>query len=356
VTGGSLTGDITARAPTGFQVSSDGTTYGATATFTQTGGFANGTLYLRLAATAAAGAYNSQVVTLSSAGASNQTVAIANSTVTAASLASGDITLTPGEANSYTASGPAGSTFTIGYSGRTANGIATSYSSASAPSVPGYYTVTATATGNYTGSNSTNFHVAGPVPADDSGVNTYELRKPQDNSQFYIDMDIVLANDKRIDSGGAVQTNGLSISAVTTALSGGSGTVTFASPYIIYTPTSGPEDAFFYTVISDGVSVTAKVTVVPETSEDLPTFTLQIVNVSTAPAFAGGNTTVTVDFIGVPNKSYEVLYKGDLGEATWTSTGSHNTGATGSFSVTVTKAGNHVADWASMFFQGKVTP
>jgi hypothetical protein len=153
-----------------------------------------------------------------------------------------------------------------------------------------------------------------------------------------------------------VQTNGLSISAVTTGLSGGSGTVSFSSPYIIYTPTDGAEDAFFYTVIADGVSATAKVTVVPETNEDVPTFTLQIVRIATAPAFAEGNTTVTVDFIGVPNKSYEVLYKGDLGEASWTSTGSHNTGGTGSFSVTVTKAGDHVADWASMFFQAKVNP
>ena len=105
------------------------------------------------------------------------------------------------------------------------------------------------------------------------------------------------------------------------------------------------------------MSATAKVTVTPETNADLPTFDLQIVRIATAPAVAGGNTTVTVDFIGVPGKSYEVLYKGDLGEANWTSTGSHNTGGTGSFSVTVTKAGDHVADWAgSMFFQGKVNP
>ena len=81
VTGGSLTANITATAPTGFQVSSDGSTWGSTATFTQTDGFANGTLYLRLAANAAGGTYSNQVVTLSSTGASNQTVAIANSTV-----------------------------------------------------------------------------------------------------------------------------------------------------------------------------------------------------------------------------------------------------------------------------------
>jgi hypothetical protein len=55
VTGGSLTSGIVATAPTGFEVSNDGANYGTTATFAQTSGFANGTLYLRLAATAAAG-------------------------------------------------------------------------------------------------------------------------------------------------------------------------------------------------------------------------------------------------------------------------------------------------------------
>ena len=97
-------------------------------------------------------------------------------------------------------------------------------------------------------------------------------------------------------------------------------------------------------------------TVTTETSADVPTFALQIVRISSAPVLAGGDTTVTVDFIGVPNQSYEVLYKGDLGETVWTTTGSHSTGATGSFSVTVTKTGDHVADWASMFFQAKVNP
>ncbi|NBT24314.1 fibronectin type III domain-containing protein, partial [bacterium] len=94
VTGGSLTADITATAPTGFQVSSDGTNYGSTATFTQTGGFANGTLYLRLAANAAAGSYNSQVVRLTSTGASDQTLAIDNSTVSQKALTIGAPTLT----------------------------------------------------------------------------------------------------------------------------------------------------------------------------------------------------------------------------------------------------------------------
>lgn len=81
VTGGSLTANIVATAPAGFQVSADGSTWDATATFAQTGGFADGILHLRLAATAPAGTYNGHVVTLSSSGAANRTIAIANSTV-----------------------------------------------------------------------------------------------------------------------------------------------------------------------------------------------------------------------------------------------------------------------------------
>lgn len=86
VTGGSLTANIVATAPAGFQVSADGSTWDATATFAQTGGFADGILHLRLTATAPAGTYNGQVVTLSSSGAANRTIAIPNSTVLAKSL------------------------------------------------------------------------------------------------------------------------------------------------------------------------------------------------------------------------------------------------------------------------------
>jgi hypothetical protein len=81
VTGGSLTAEIVATAPSGFEVSNDGATYGATASFAQTGGFANGTLYLRLAANAAVGLYSGNVV-LSSTGAAPVNVATATSTVT----------------------------------------------------------------------------------------------------------------------------------------------------------------------------------------------------------------------------------------------------------------------------------
>jgi hypothetical protein len=53
--GSSLQGNVTATAGTGFQISSDGTTSGATATFTRNATYAaSGTLYARLTASAAA--------------------------------------------------------------------------------------------------------------------------------------------------------------------------------------------------------------------------------------------------------------------------------------------------------------
>jgi subtilisin-like proprotein convertase family protein/endonuclease/exonuclease/phosphatase family metal-dependent hydrolase len=75
ISGTSLTADITATAPAGFEVSSDGTTFGSTATFVAVGGSASGSLRLRLAATAPAGVYNAQSVVLSSDGATSVTIA-----------------------------------------------------------------------------------------------------------------------------------------------------------------------------------------------------------------------------------------------------------------------------------------
>ena len=92
VLGGNLTANITNTAATGFELSSDGVTYGSTLVVTNVGGYASGTVYIRLMTNAAAGSYNSaNVVVLSSAGAtsvtntssaSGNTVAMANASFT----------------------------------------------------------------------------------------------------------------------------------------------------------------------------------------------------------------------------------------------------------------------------------
>lgn len=71
ISGSNLTANLVATAPTGFEVSADGTSYGTTATFSQTGGNASGTLYIRLSALAAVGSYNSKNIVLSSTGATS---------------------------------------------------------------------------------------------------------------------------------------------------------------------------------------------------------------------------------------------------------------------------------------------
>jgi len=94
------------------------------------------------------------------------------------------------------------------------------------------------------------------------------------------------------------------------------------------------------------------VTVTTESSA--PAFTLQIAKVGTA-NFAGGNTTVTHDFIGVPGPTYLVEYTTDLENGPWTSAGNQSTGTTGSFSVNFTTSGDVAADWtARMFFRARL--
>jgi len=80
ISGTGLTENITATAPTGVEVSSDGTTYGSTATFLRSGGSVSGSLRVRLAAAApVSGSYDSQNIVLSSFGASNVIVTTAAS-------------------------------------------------------------------------------------------------------------------------------------------------------------------------------------------------------------------------------------------------------------------------------------
>jgi len=84
-TGAALTADITVTAPTDFEVATDGATFGDTATITQSGGSASGTVSVRIKAAATAGAKSGNIV-LSSAGATDVNVPVSG-TVTAAGAA-----------------------------------------------------------------------------------------------------------------------------------------------------------------------------------------------------------------------------------------------------------------------------
>jgi hypothetical protein len=260
-------------------------------------------------------------------------------------LSSGDITLTrDGDSFSASASGVSG--FTYSYAGRTANGVETSYGpSATAPTAPGYYTVTATSSdSNYAGSKSENYFVTGPIAVADAVTKA-------DNNAIIIPAYDLLANDKRIGEDGQVYTDGLTITGVTS----GSGNTAELDGDIFFTPSANSPETFSYTVTAGGKESTAVVTV---TTAPAPgPFTLNIVKVGNA-AFAGGNTVMTNEFIGVPGQTYVIEYTTNLVTGPWISAGPVSTGVSGSFAVPITATNTNVsAAWnSSMFFRGKVNP
>jgi hypothetical protein len=213
--------------------------------------------------------------------------------------------------------------------------------------VSAIYTVTATNAGGSTSTALTIVvgYAVGPVAVADS------LTKPAGNAAYLIPVSQLLANDYRItNSSGATATSGLTVTAVTSG-SGNSVVYNVGDLLILFTPSSASTDTITYTVSYGGMTATGTVTITTET--EAPAFTLEIVKVGTA-AFAGGNTTVTHDFIGVPNQTYLVEYATDL-NGPWTSAGNQSTGTTGSFSVNFTTSGDVAADWtARMFFRARL--
>ena len=90
VTGANLSANVTVTAPTGFEVASDGATFGGSATITQSGGSASGTISVRIAAATAQGSPSGNV-TLASTGATTANVAVSG-TVAAAGAAAVSVT------------------------------------------------------------------------------------------------------------------------------------------------------------------------------------------------------------------------------------------------------------------------
>ncbi|MFM8655379.1 MAG: hypothetical protein ACKODZ_11760, partial [Verrucomicrobiota bacterium] len=263
-------------------------------------------------------------------------VSTTTATITAATLAGGDISLTR-DGDSFSASATGVSGFTYSYAGRTSNGIATSYGpSATAPSAAGYYAVTATSSdANYSGSTSSNYHVTGPIAVADA------VARPAGNSAFSIPKATLAQNDKRIHSDGSVQTSNLSVTAASGAVVNG--------VMVDFTAAGNGVETFTYTVTDSTTSktATALVTVTPEASVEK----FEITGTPGTPTFDGDITSVTMTFTGTPNTTYYVYFKGELGEADWSSAGGWYS-ENGTFTVEISKDGNHVADWTgSMFFR-----
>jgi hypothetical protein len=245
-----------------------------------------------------------------------------------------------GTARSVTATtDPPGITVNITYSG-----------SATAPTSPGTYAVVATISSQtYAGTANGTLVIHGPVPVADS------LFKYNNTDQIRVSSAELLANDTRVSTNGTVLTNsGLTLVSVS---SGPTGTATRRGDMITFTPTAATPETFTYAV-TDGTSTnsgTVTVTFSDSNTNAPVVFNLQLVGTGDA-AYNGTNTAITHSFIAVPNQSIAVEYKGELNEPSWSSAGTKNSGASGSFTVDFSKVGNHVTDWnGSMFFRGYLT-
>jgi hypothetical protein len=220
--------------------------------------------------------------------------------------------------------------------------------SATAPTNPGTYAVTGTISdAAYAGTASGILVVHGPTPAADS------VTKTNNTTQHRYSFAALLANDTRVTTNGTVLTNsGLSVVGAT---AGAGNSVSTNSSFIFLTPSTNSVDTFTYRV-TDGTSTnTATVTVTLAVDTNVVYSTLQLIGSGFA-SFDGVNTTITNFFIGVPNQTYGIEYKGELTNAVWDSAGPTNSGPSGSFGVHFQKSGNHAVDWnGSMFFRGYLT-
>jgi len=162
VSGAHLTDNLIATAPTGFEVSSDGVNYGTTATFTQSGGTASGTLRVRLAVTATVGgSYDNQNIVLSSTGATSVNITTASSansvSAKALTITANDVSTPLGSALSSPVTGSTAFTSSGLVNGDTISSVTITYGShgnaAAGGSFPGEVTPSAAVgsrLGNYT--------------------------------------------------------------------------------------------------------------------------------------------------------------------------------------------------------------
>jgi hypothetical protein len=284
--------------------------------------------------------------TLGGAAAGNYSLSSVSTTtadITAAILSSSAITLTAVGDGSYTASATGGASFSYSYAGRTANGIATGFaSSGSAPTDPGYYTVTATASGNYSGSKSADYFISGPIPASDT------ISRP--TATMNIPIATLLQNDMAILANGTAQTAlqaGLTIVSVTPGVNTTS--VALNGSFVSFTPGGSGAEAFTYS-LSDGTKqATGTVTVSPINFADKP---LSIAGTLGTAVFADGYTEITLQFIGTANVTYYIQYATSV-LGPWTDAGGWYSD-NGTFNVTIQEEGDHASDWNnSMFFRGK---
>jgi hypothetical protein len=185
------------------------------------------------------------------------------------------------------------------------------------------------------------FVISGPIADGDAAT------RPAGSSDIRIPLATLLAGDSRIASDGSSHTDNLTVTAVTAGVGNSVEIVGSNVFFEASTPSASAPLTFTYALhdSSSGADDTGTVTV---TTVAATPFLLQIVQAGT-PSYDLPNdqTTVSVDLQGVPNQNLTVQYSTDM--MTWTTYVPNpvNTGATGSFNITIIVPGNQ----NSFFFQ-----
>ncbi|MFM9087857.1 MAG: hypothetical protein ACKOPT_06935, partial [Cyanobium sp.] len=297
--------------------------------------FSNGTLYAVLPSPVAT------ALALEVAGGGASALTLPSVTVRAVN-ASSQVDTTFTSTVTLTVAGPNG--YTANHTTDAVAGVAT-FANVAVP-IGGNYTLTATSGALNAGAGSVSL-VHGPAPAADA------VTKTNNTTQHRYSFAALLANDTRVTTNGTVLTNNvLSIVGVT---AGTGNSVSIRSSFVILTPSTNSPETFTYHVTDGAVTNSAIVTVTLAPDTNVVYSDLQVVGFGSA-VFNGASTSITNYFIGVPNQTYGIQYKGELTNAAWDTAGPTNSGASGSFGVHFQKAGDHVTDWnTSMFFRGYLT-
>jgi hypothetical protein len=212
-----------------------------------------------------------------------------------------------------------GATYTYSHAGRSVGGLTRtyaflSYSSATEPTAPGFYSVTVTAGGAYTGSLSEDYAIAGPLALPEGDA--IEPTKIAGVTRVRLNASTLLGSLQRVTSEGTLSTGaaGLTWTGTTAGLSQMPvgydpatmpNTVTHSTSFVTLTPPgAGASVSDSFTVmVSDGVTPVAfPVTV---TSTAAPTFDLQIRKLV---PIDGDPSNMKAIFLTRPNRTVELEF------------------------------------------------
>ena len=319
--------------------SASGITFGQTlASSTLSGGAAStpGSFAFTTPATAPDAGTASQGVTFTPTDSVNY-----NTATTTVSVAVSQLPLTITAAAASKAAGAADPTLTYSSSGLLAGGSITGSLARASGETAGVYPITQgtlSAGGNYTISfTGANLVITGLRAVADA------IQKLSDGSALKIPVASLLANDGSLNTSGEIVAEpNLTVTAAQTSLGAA---LTIRGQFILFLPTTNGVETLTYTVSNGTATSTATVTLTGDPSA--PSFSLEVIKRGTA-ASSGGSTSVTHDFLGVPNQTYRIQYSTDL--SNWTTAPDQSSGSTGSFSVTFTQSGDHAASWNNQMF------